>query len=247
MSEPDLVISDDDDDDATALAAGLAASRAVGAALPACPPGQGSSRGDTKRDRTDVSGPAPKRQSVKTNKGDYDSRKDPPPPPTPRCTTERAAMRFWSGSVVNVSNCKHPDDSISPSPSLSFADVIGPVEELELALVSTFCIDHDWVLSHFVAHQHVRVLLVIGTPNDPRCRPGIYKRPGEWDVRQLYTEYGTSVNGKPLPRSLMHIKLNMVRRSSLCPPADSDTVLLQVVPPHRHVRRAVTLPVLIPG
>lgn len=62
------------------------------------------------------------------------------------------SLRYWNGSIRRVFNRLHPEppssSSFSPS-SLSFSSLIGPPSTLKSAIVSSFCWDIDWVLSHF--------------------------------------------------------------------------------------------------
>ncbi|KAL8279939.1 hypothetical protein RQP46_007789 [Phenoliferia psychrophenolica] len=56
----------------------------------------------------------------------------------------RPSERFWQGSIKRVANTYVPD-----SDSFTFKQVLGPIDELESAIVSSYVLDIDWVISHF--------------------------------------------------------------------------------------------------
>ena len=102
------------------------------------------------------------------------------------------SARFWAGSIKRVSNKYVPD-----SDSFTFAQVLGPTDKLELAIVSSYVLDTDWVLTHFpddvplvlVKPQskgegkgkgHPEVLTGGGRTNTFKVAPVEYDQPGGW-------------------------------------------------------------------
>lgn len=64
--------------------------------------------------------------------------------PSPLASSSKTSQRFWDGAVKRVPNDYVPDDE-----SFSFADLVGPRQSLETAVVSAFCLDPLWVAAHF--------------------------------------------------------------------------------------------------
>ncbi|GJN87839.1 hypothetical protein Rhopal_000794-T1 [Rhodotorula paludigena] len=90
--------------------------------------------------------------------------RDPSPPSTSSqafastsSAASKHAQRFWSGSVKRVANSYVPD-----ADSFTFRDLIGSPSTLKAAVVSAFCLDPHWVVSHF--QDETPLLLVMPRP-----------------------------------------------------------------------------------
>lgn len=114
--------------------------------------------------------------------------------------SRRTDVRYWKGDVKQVQNQFHPD---SPLGSMSFADVVGPVDELEHAVLSSFAIDMDWVVPHFTANPNVNLLIVKGA--DPSQGPGIFSSTTP-NVYALVPQPGKTATGTPMKQGINHIK-----------------------------------------
>ncbi|BGP45300.1 hypothetical protein JCM10450v2_001118 [Rhodotorula kratochvilovae] len=69
-------------------------------------------------------------------------------------STSKTSDRFWQGAVKRVKNAYVPDTD-----SYSFADLIGPASSLQAAVVSAYCLEPEWVVSHFDAETPILLVM----------------------------------------------------------------------------------------
>lgn len=89
----------------------------------------------------------------------------------------RSATRFWSGAIKPVANQN------VPGAGYSFAAIIDGGEELEMAIVGAFCVDPEWVCSHFNATTPLLLVKPRGGDDkegplalvDPAIKPQTYR------------------------------------------------------------------------
>ncbi|GAA5826158.1 hypothetical protein JCM11251_007186 [Rhodosporidiobolus azoricus] len=108
----------------------------------------------------------------------------------------KVSQRFWQGAVKRVPNAWHPDPD-----SWSFDDLIGDKSTLDAAVVSAYCLEPEWVVSHFP--DETPLLLVMQGPDNGRGELGLCKlKPNSYI--QLVADK------KPFAyRGCMHTKLNI--------------------------------------
>ncbi|GAA5918771.1 hypothetical protein JCM6882_006806 [Rhodosporidiobolus microsporus] len=73
-------------------------------------------------------------------------------------SSSKAPQRFWQGAIKRVTNAWHPDPD-----AWSFDDLIGPKSTLDAAVVSAYCLEPEWVVSHFPTETPL--LLVMQGPD----------------------------------------------------------------------------------
>ena len=109
------------------------------------------------------------------------------------------STRFWEPSIREAYNRFH-------GVGLKLSDLCGDLAKLQRVILSSYCLDQDWVLGHFVNHLGIKVLLVHPDFSE-------YRKPG--DVRyQEGTNWswvvpafaGRNTNGKDKENGLYHVK-----------------------------------------
>lgn len=118
------------------------------------------------------------------------------------------STRLWEPTIKETFNRHHPT---APA-GLTIPDLLGDKTSLRRVIISSFVLDQDWVLSHFVDDLRIKVLLV--QPPDLRARAGRGMKPGEVLVQKgtnwswLYPKFaGKNKDGKnDKEDGLYHIK-----------------------------------------
>ncbi|GAA5826140.1 hypothetical protein JCM11251_007178 [Rhodosporidiobolus azoricus] len=80
----------------------------------------------------------------------------------------KSSHQFWQGAVKRVPNAWLPDPD-----SWSFDDLIGDKSTLDAAVVSAYCLEPEWVASHFP--DETPLLLVMQGPDNGRGELGLCK------------------------------------------------------------------------
>jgi hypothetical protein len=80
-------------------------------------------------------------------------------------STLATTKRFWTGSILRVSN--RYDPSTSTTNSYSFSSLIGPFATLRGAIVSAFVLDPEWVINHFPDNNTPLLLIMPRSLGDP--------------------------------------------------------------------------------
>ncbi|SCV72437.1 BQ2448_3974 [Microbotryum intermedium] len=123
----------------------------------------------------------------------------------------RISTRFWKGAIRRVHNGLSQPDTFGES--FTFAKLVAADQKLEMAIMGAYCLDVDWVCSHFNAETPVMLF----TPRSPGDDPeqGIYK------VNDLIKPHTFRVVPKerPIPghyKGTMHTKLLIFYFKSFC-------------------------------
>jgi hypothetical protein len=80
----------------------------------------------------------------------------------------RSSTRFLSGAIKRVANINVPDNN-----SYSFEQIINGGEELEMAIVGAYCLNVEWVCSHFKAETPLLLVMPRGQGDNEDTFAGV--------------------------------------------------------------------------
>lgn len=135
----------------------------------------------------------------------------PPPPPPPAARPVFAAQgrhngvlaspRFFDGAIRQTIKSYGGDN-------MSFADVLGPMDEMESAIVTSFQTDVAWLQRHFAQRSNIKVLFVgPGVKQSESQQPGVITQYPGTNVHTLLPLPGRGVQGKYMSGGIFHTKL----------------------------------------
>ncbi|GAA6054986.1 hypothetical protein JCM3770_000479 [Rhodotorula araucariae] len=123
---------------------------------------------------------------------------------SPASSTSKTSHRFWQGAVKRVHNAYVPD-----ADSYSFADLIGPASSLQSAVVSAYCLDPEWVVSHF---DELTPLLLVTARQKGDNAPAL----AQCDLKaNTFRIIPKTRDSGPYP-GVMHTKLMIYYHDSFC-------------------------------
>ena len=109
-----------------------------------------------------------------------------------------ASPRFFDGAIRQTLKIYGGD-------SMSFADILGPMDEMESAIVTSFSLEQPFLRRHFDNHREIKILVVVPSPNGP---PGVIVPLAGTSCSVLSPRPGLTLTGLPMKgRSIFHTKL----------------------------------------